>query len=130
MEKPVSGDPALFLNEDAVHGGELDGGTSEAQQGNARPNAEGLAQGRPIGSADGNVFGSCLQAISFAVTCDRGAAEREALRQRAGCGRAEVWRPPPPATHRRRWAQNFRKGPAIEHDRLRGWIAITKAWRQ
>src|SRR5215469_2051768 len=129
IEKPVSGDPALFLNEDAVHGGELDGGTSEAQQGNARPDAERLAQGRRIGSADGNVFGGRLQAVSFAVTCDRGAAEREALRQRSGCCRTKFWRPSPRATARCRCAQNFRKGPAIEHDRLRGWTAITKTWR-
>src|SRR5262245_23382678 len=64
IEKSVSGDPAPFLDEDAVHGGELHGGASEAQQGNARPNAQRLAQARPIGSADGNVVGGCLQGVS------------------------------------------------------------------
>ncbi len=90
IEKPVSGDPAPFLDEDAVHGGELHGGTSEAQQGNARPNAQRLAQGRPIGSADGNVFGGCLQGVSFASHLRAGSGARSppaAVRIR----KEEVW---------------------------------------
>ena len=72
VEKPVSGHPALFLDENAIHGSELDGRTSEAQQGNARPNAEGLPEAHPIGCCAGNVFDCGLQGVPFLrITCER-----------------------------------------------------------
>src|SRR5262249_9714398 len=65
VEKPVPRQPALFLDEDAIHGRELHGRTSKAQHGNARPNAEGLMQAHPIGCCAGNLFDSGLQGVPF-----------------------------------------------------------------
>jgi len=42
IEKSVSGNPALLLDENAIHRSKLHGRTSETEQSNARPDAEGL----------------------------------------------------------------------------------------
>src|SRR5260370_14582268 len=65
IEKSVSGNPAPFLNKDAVHVSKLHGRTSKAQQSNAWPHADVLAQAHPIGCLDGDVFDESLQRASF-----------------------------------------------------------------
>src|SRR5262249_60368931 len=73
VEKSVSGDPAPFLDKDAVHGSELHGRTSKAQQSNAWPHAEGLAQPHPIDARDGKSFVGSLQGEAFMpydLACD------------------------------------------------------------
>lgn len=65
VEKPFSGNPVPLLDEGAVHGSELNGRASEAQYGNSRPNAQGLAQTQPVRSSNRNVFGRRLQGLPF-----------------------------------------------------------------
>jgi hypothetical protein len=44
VQEPFFRDPALLLDQDAVHDRDLAGGTAEAQAGDAKPGVEGLAQ--------------------------------------------------------------------------------------
>src|SRR5262245_675800 len=52
MQEPVLRHPALLLDQDLVHDGDLAGGAAETQHGNPQPDAEGF----PIGNA---VAGKC-----------------------------------------------------------------------
>src|ERR1700676_5515337 len=44
MQKTAFGDPVLFLDQDAVHYGDLPGRTAEAQHGNPQPDPKGLPE--------------------------------------------------------------------------------------
>ena len=44
VQKPLFGDPALLLDQDAMHHGDLAGGTAEAERRDAHPGPERLAQ--------------------------------------------------------------------------------------
>ena len=48
VQKPLLRDPALLLDQDAVHHGDLPGGTAEAQRRDPHPCPEGLVQGDPM----------------------------------------------------------------------------------
>jgi len=44
MQKPPLAHPAFLNDQDAVHDGDLPGGSPETEQGDAHPDADGLAQ--------------------------------------------------------------------------------------
>ena len=48
VQEPVLADPALLLDEDAVHDGDLPGRAAEGERGDARPHPHGVAEGDAV----------------------------------------------------------------------------------
>ena len=57
MQEPVLADPALLLDQDPMHDGDLPGGAAERERRDARPDAHGLGERNAVLAAGLGTFG-------------------------------------------------------------------------
>ena len=67
MQEPLLGDPALLLDEDAVHHRDLAGRAAEAQRRNPHPRPERLAQGHAVRRSGSGLESAARVAASVIV---------------------------------------------------------------